>query len=90
MRRPVMSLILAAGVLVVAALPFLSTKTGFGGVGTLPDEVASKQAFLIMEPELSGGLGSPVEIVVGAPASPPIQPPAGAHSRSRENHEPVT
>jgi putative drug exporter of the RND superfamily len=63
MRRPVMSLGLAVGILLVAALPYLSIKEGFAGVSTLPDEAESKQAFLVMESEFSGGLGSPVEIV---------------------------
>jgi RND superfamily putative drug exporter len=63
MHRPVLSLVLAAGVLVVAALPYFSINEGFAGVSTLPDEAESKQAFTILESEFSGGLGSPVEIV---------------------------
>ena len=64
MRRPVVSLVLAAGILLVASLPYLSIHEGFSGVSTLPDEAESKQAFLIMESEFSGGLGSPVEVVI--------------------------
>ena len=64
MRRPVVSLVLAAGILLVASLPYLSIHEGFSGVSTLPDEAESKQAFLIMEREFSGGLGSPVEVVI--------------------------
>jgi putative drug exporter of the RND superfamily len=64
MRRPVVSLVLAASILVVASLPYLSIHEGFSGVSTLPDEAESKQAFLIMEREFSGGLGSPVEVVI--------------------------
>ncbi len=64
MRRPVTSLLAAGGVLVIAALPFFSMHEGFSGVSTLPDGAGSKEAFLILEDEFSGGLGSPVEIVV--------------------------
>ena len=64
MRRPVVSLVLAAGILLVASLPYLSIHEGFSGVSTLPDEAESKQAFLIMEREFSGGLGSPIEVVI--------------------------
>ncbi|CAN5526793.1 MMPL family transporter [soil metagenome] len=64
MDRPVISLVVAGGVLVVLALPYFSITTGFAGVSTLPDEIESKQAFIILEEEFSGGLGSPVEIVV--------------------------
>ncbi len=72
MGRPVVSLVLAAGVLLLAALPFLSMSEGFSGVSTLPDEVESKQAFLVLESEFSGGLGSPVEIVVDGELTPPV------------------
>jgi RND superfamily putative drug exporter len=64
MRRPVISLVLAAGILVMAALPYFSINEGFSGVSTLPDEVESKRAFLVLEREFSGGLGSPVEVVI--------------------------
>jgi putative drug exporter of the RND superfamily len=72
MRRPVVSMILAAGILVVAALPYFSINEGFSGVSTLPVEVESKQAFLILESEFSGGLGSPVEIVVDGDITPSV------------------
>jgi putative drug exporter of the RND superfamily len=64
MRRPLVSLVLAVGILLVAAIPYFSINEGFSGVSTLPDEAESKQAFLILEREFSGGLSSPVEIVI--------------------------
>jgi putative drug exporter of the RND superfamily len=70
MRRPVVSLVLAAGILLVASLPYLSIHEGFSGVSTLPDEAESKQASLIMEREFSGGLGSPVEVVIDGAITP--------------------
>ena len=72
MRRPIVSLVLAAGILVVAALPYFSINEGFSGVSTLPDEAESKQAFLILESEFSGGLGSPVEIVIDGDITPSV------------------
>ncbi len=72
MRRPVVSLVLAAGVLILAALPYFSMDEGFSGVSTLPDEAESKQAFLVLEREFSGGLGSPVEIVVDGELTAPV------------------
>ncbi|MFZ0625265.1 MAG: MMPL family transporter [Acidimicrobiia bacterium] len=64
MGRPVVSLVLSAGILLVAASSFLSMETGLAGVSTLPDDIESKQAFEILQSEFSGGLTSPVEIVV--------------------------
>jgi putative drug exporter of the RND superfamily len=72
MRRPVVSLVLAGGLLVVAAFPYFSINEGFSGVSTLPDEVESKQAFLMLEREFSGGLGSPVEIVIDGSITPSV------------------
>ena len=41
-------------------------------MSTLPDEAESKQAFLILEREFSGGLGSPVEIVIDGGITPSV------------------
>ena len=71
-RRPVVSVALAAGILVLAALPYFSINEGFSGVSTLPDEAASKRAFLVLEREFSGGLGSPVEIVIDGEITPSV------------------
>ncbi len=71
-RRPVVSVALAAGILVLAALPYFSINEGFSGVSTLPDEAASKRAFLVLEREFSGGLGSPVEIVIDGEFTPSV------------------
>jgi RND superfamily putative drug exporter len=73
MRRPVLSMVLAIGVLVVAAVPYLSINEGFSGVSTLPDEAESKQAFLVLDREFSGGLGSPVEVVIDGDITPSVR-----------------
>ena len=72
MGRPVVSLIASVGVLSLLALPYFSINEGFSGVSTLPDEAESKQAVLVVEREFSGGLGSPVEIVVDGPITPSV------------------
>jgi len=64
MARPVISLVLGAGILVAAGLSYFSIDTGFSGVSTLPPDTASRQAFETLSAEFSGGLNSPVEIVV--------------------------
>ncbi len=64
MARPITSLAMSAGVLVIASVSFFSIDTGFAGVSTLPDDIESKQAFEILESEFSGGFTSPVEVVV--------------------------
>ena len=64
MGKPVLSLIVSAGILVLAATSFFSIDTGLAGVSTLPDDIESKRAFEILDEEFSGGLTSPVELVV--------------------------
>jgi RND superfamily putative drug exporter len=64
MARPVISLVLGAGILIAAGLSYFTIDTGFSGVSTLPSDTASRQAFETLSAEFSGGLNSPVEIVV--------------------------
>ena len=64
MARPVISLVLGAGILVAAGLSYFTIDTGFAGVSTLPADTGSRQAFETLSSEFSGGLNSPIEIVV--------------------------
>jgi putative drug exporter of the RND superfamily len=71
MRRPVLSLLAAVAFLVVASTSVLDLRTGFAGVSTLPDDFASKRAFTVLATEFSGGLTTPVEVVVDGDADDP-------------------
>jgi RND superfamily putative drug exporter len=68
MARPVVSLVLGAGILIAASLSYFNINTGFAGVSTLPEDAPSRQAFDILATEFSGGLSSPVEVVVDGDA----------------------
>jgi RND superfamily putative drug exporter len=71
MRRPVVSLVVAAGLLIAASVSYFDMDTGFSGVSTLPDETRSKQAFDLLATEFAGGLNSPVETVVDGDVGAP-------------------
>jgi uncharacterized membrane protein YdfJ with MMPL/SSD domain len=72
MAAPVVSLVAAAGVLAVLAVPLFGIKTGFSGISTYPDQVQSKQAFTVLSREFTaGGLTSPAQIVVDGPVRSP-------------------
>jgi putative drug exporter of the RND superfamily len=74
MARPVISLVLGAGILIAASLSYFDIDTGFSGVSTLPQDSRSRQAFELLSREFSGGLSSPVEVVVdGDVESPDVQ-----------------
>ena len=82
MRRPVISLVLAAGFLLALSLPYWiqshpdgegrGIKQGLGGVTTLPDDVHAKQAFLaLVEFFPKSGANSPVQVVILDDAADP-------------------
>ncbi|MGH2549099.1 MAG: MMPL family transporter, partial [Thermomicrobiales bacterium] len=71
MGRPLISLVLTVGFLVICAIPYLNFEPGLGGASGLPDKVEAKQAYTILASEFSAGLISPVEIVVEGPQNDP-------------------
>jgi uncharacterized membrane protein YdfJ with MMPL/SSD domain len=84
MARPVLSLVLAAGLLIALSLPFWlqphpeddgrGIKQGMSGITTLPDDVPTKQAFgALVEHFPKAGANTPAQIVVlGSPRDPAV------------------
>ena len=66
MRRPAISLIIAGGLLVAAAVPYFDINTGTSGVSELPDEFQAKQGFLVLQEEFGFGPNAPAEVVIDA------------------------
>ena len=64
MKRPVVFLAIAGGLMIAAAIPATDLNQGFNGVDVLPDRLQSKQAFEVLEAEFSFGQASPALIVV--------------------------
>jgi uncharacterized membrane protein YdfJ with MMPL/SSD domain len=74
LRRPLISLVLATALLLLMAVPLLGLRSGEGGVSTLPDRLAAKQGYLVLNTEFSGQTTAPVEIVIDGDAdSPAVQ-----------------
>jgi RND superfamily putative drug exporter len=71
MSRPVVSLVVGAGLLVVLAIPYFSIHTGTSGVSTLPDDIEGKRAFVLLEQNFAGGLSEPAEVVIDGDISAP-------------------
>ena len=65
--RPVVSLLLATGLLVAAGSWLFGMKTGFAGTSSLPKGVQSEEAFTVMARDFSGGLTQPTQVVVTGP-----------------------
>ncbi len=74
MRRPVISLVLGAGLLIVAAIPYFSINTGTSGVSSFPDDFTAKQGFVVLQEEFGFSLNAPAEVVIdGNIGSPTVQ-----------------
>ena len=74
MRRPVISLVVAGGLLIAAAVPALDLTVGFAGVSTMPDDLPSKRGFDILDEKFSAGDVTPAQIVIeGDVSSGPVQ-----------------
>ena len=71
MRRPVISAVLSAGLLIALALPVLTLQTGEAGIRTLPDRFESKQGFNALESEFGVGTTDTLEVVVDGDVDAP-------------------
>jgi uncharacterized membrane protein YdfJ with MMPL/SSD domain len=89
MRRPVVSLVAAAALLLAAAIPVKDLHLGASGVSTLPDRLESKQGFLALARYFPQASSSPALIAVeGDVNSAPVRA-AIARLRSDLAHDPV-
>jgi uncharacterized membrane protein YdfJ with MMPL/SSD domain len=70
-RRPVLSLVLAAGLLLALAAPVLALDTGTSGAATLPDRFESKRGYLLLREEFPEQSTEPVEIAVAGDVREP-------------------
>ncbi len=78
MRQPVVSLILAGGLLIAAAVPLFDLSTGFAGVSTMPDDIRSKMGFDILDQHFSAGNVTHAQVVIeGDIDSEPVQDAIG-------------
>jgi RND superfamily putative drug exporter len=74
MRRPVVTLVSAVALLLVAASPLLALKLGSGGASNLPNGTVAKHGLIALERDFPAGATSPVNIVVdGAPSDPQLR-----------------
>ncbi len=70
-RRPLVALLVSAGVLLAAAAPILDMDRGFAGVATLPDRFPAKQGLVALEESFPGATTGPAQIVVAGDLSAP-------------------
>ena len=66
MKAPLVSLLLAVGLLLAAGSSYLDINTGTSGVSSLPDGFRSKDGFDALQADFGFGLEAPAEIVIDA------------------------
>ena len=64
MRRPVVSLVVAAGLLLAAASSYSDINLGMAGVSAMPDSMRSKEAFVVLQDEFGFGQDAPAVVVI--------------------------
>jgi uncharacterized membrane protein YdfJ with MMPL/SSD domain len=62
--RPVLGLVLSAGLLLGLAVPVLDLERGFAGISTLPDRFASKQGLIALEASFPSATTEPAQVVI--------------------------
>lgn len=63
-KVPAVSMVLAVGILAVAALPYFGKQTGMSGISGIPDNLRAKQGYMFLQKEFHLGLDSPAVIVI--------------------------
>ncbi|HUG83765.1 MAG TPA: MMPL family transporter [Euzebya sp.] len=62
--RPVVSMVLAGGLLVALAVPYLTVELGQNGIDSLPEDSSARHAFQVMNAEFdSGAVQTPIVII---------------------------
>ena len=64
MRRPVVSLVIGAGILVLLAAPGLTMRRGESGISGLPADLGTRRGYEILAAEFSAGMTSPILVAV--------------------------
>ncbi len=78
MRSPVISMLVAGGLLIALVIPFFDLLKGSSGISVLPDELPTKQAFNLLNDRYGFGSDSPARVVVdGAVGSEKISESIG-------------
>lgn len=75
LRQPALSILVAGGLMIAAAVPAFGLQIGQSGVSTLPDRLPSKQGFLLQQRSFpqGGGSVSPVWIVTDEATAPGVR-----------------
>ncbi len=63
-HKPVISMVLVAGVLIMALTPYFDKNTGMSGISGLPDNLRAKAGYMVLQQEFHMGVDAPAIIVI--------------------------
>ncbi|MGI2336004.1 MAG: MMPL family transporter [Dehalogenimonas sp.] len=63
-HKPLISVVLTAGVLLLALVPFFDKNTGMSGISGLPDDLPAKAGFMVLQSHFHMGMDDPAIIVI--------------------------
>lgn len=89
MKHPVVSALLAAGILIAPATQYFNIHTGANGIEAVPDSFGSKQGFNILERDFSFGLIAPIEVVIDGDVGSPQVKAAGVRLMDEVRGDPA-
>ena len=70
-HKPLLSVTLTAGVLLLALVPFFDKNTGMSGISGLPDDLRAKAGFMVLQSDFHIGLDDPAIIVLDGDITSP-------------------
>ncbi|MEL7563138.1 MMPL family transporter [Dehalogenimonas sp. 4OHTPN] len=63
-HKPIISMVIVAGILVAAMAPYFDKNTGMSGISGLPDDLRAKAGFMVLVEEFHIGMDAPAIIAV--------------------------
>jgi putative drug exporter of the RND superfamily len=69
--RPVLGLVVSAGLLLTLAVPVTGLERGFAGISTLPDRFPAKQGLIALEASFPGATTEPARVVIDGQVNAP-------------------
>jgi RND superfamily putative drug exporter len=63
-HKPLLSMAVVAGILVMAFAPYFDKNAGFSGISGLPDDLRAKAGFMVLQEEFHIGMDAPAIIAV--------------------------
>jgi putative drug exporter of the RND superfamily len=70
-RWPAVSLIIVVAILGAAIIPFFSKVSGMSGISAMPDNLPSKQGYMILQRDFHTGFDSPTSVVIDGDVTNP-------------------